>query len=67
MDTPFVAWGAGVKHPISAFNNHQDNAKRCVDDHRMHGTPTPTDLGLSTIERVDVNQADLHQGMKGWL
>ncbi|PWA93645.1 transferase,sulfuric ester hydrolase [Artemisia annua] len=58
-DTPLVAWGAGVKHPRPAFNNDQDNGERFVDEHHMHDTPTPTDWGLSTIERADVNQADI--------
>ncbi|GJV95037.1 GPI ethanolamine phosphate transferase 1 [Tanacetum coccineum] len=58
-DTPLVAWGAGVKHPRPAFNNHEDRGEQFVDEHHMHDTPTPTDWGLSTIERVDVNQADI--------
>lgn len=58
-DTPLVAWGAGVKHPRPASNNHQNHGERFVDEHDMHDTPTPTDWGLDNIERVDVNQADI--------
>nr|XP_043616910.1 GPI ethanolamine phosphate transferase 1 isoform X2 [Erigeron canadensis] len=57
-DTPLVAWGAGVKYPRPASHN-QENHERFVDEHDMHDTPTPTDWGLSNIERVDVNQADI--------
>lgn len=57
-DTPLVVWGAGVKYPKSAsVSDHSDHG-RFVDEH-MHDTPTPTAWGLSGIERVDVNQADI--------
>ncbi|XP_071711375.1 uncharacterized protein [Rutidosis leptorrhynchoides] len=58
-DTPLVAWGAGIKHPRPASYKHENNGERFVDEHDMHDTPTPNDWGLSKIERVDVNQADI--------
>ncbi|KAJ0817082.1 putative Type I phosphodiesterase/nucleotide pyrophosphatase/phosphate transferase [Helianthus annuus] len=58
-DTPLVVWGAGVKNPKPASNNNQNHGERFVDEHDMHDTPTPDDWGLSDIERVDVNQADI--------
>lgn len=58
-DTPLVAWGAGVKYPRPASNNHENHGERFVDEHDMHDMPTPTDWGLGNIERVDVNQADI--------
>ncbi|KAK3016535.1 hypothetical protein RJ639_006582, partial [Escallonia herrerae] len=58
-DTPLVAWGAGVRHPMSiSSNSHSDHGVRFVDKHR-HDMPTPTEWGLDGIERVDVNQADI--------
>ncbi|KAK2971216.1 hypothetical protein RJ640_029894, partial [Escallonia rubra] len=58
-DTPLVAWGAGVRHPMSiSSNGHSDHGVRFVDKH-MHDMPTPTEWGLDGIERVDVNQADI--------
>uniref|UniRef100_A0A5B7AYF0 GPI ethanolamine phosphate transferase 1 n=2 Tax=Davidia involucrata TaxID=16924 RepID=A0A5B7AYF0_DAVIN len=58
-DTPLVAWGAGVRHPMPmSNNNHSDCGIRFVDEH-AHDMPTPTEWGLSGIERVDVNQADI--------
>jgi phosphatidylinositol glycan class N len=58
-DTPLVAWGAGVKHPMPvSSSNHSDCGFRFVDDH-VHDTPTPIEWGLHGIERVDVNQADI--------
>ncbi|KAF5205092.1 Gpi ethanolamine phosphate transferase [Thalictrum thalictroides] len=58
-DTPLVAWGAGVKYPKRVFHtSHPDDGFRFVDEH-MHDVPTPRDWGLSTTERVDVNQADI--------
>ncbi|XP_020587564.1 GPI ethanolamine phosphate transferase 1 isoform X2 [Phalaenopsis equestris] len=58
-DTPLVAWGAGIKGPKPLSQNHQpDNNFRFVDDHK-HDSPTPYEWGLTGIERVDVNQADI--------
>ncbi|GAU13038.1 hypothetical protein TSUD_173380 [Trifolium subterraneum] len=58
-DTPLVAWGAGVKHPMPiSSSNHSDCGFRFVDDH-VHDAPTPIEWGLHGIERVDVNQADI--------
>ncbi|XP_042499079.1 GPI ethanolamine phosphate transferase 1 [Macadamia integrifolia] len=58
-DTPLVAWGAGVKRPKQmVHNSHPNDGFRFVDEH-MHDTPTPTEWGLSGLERVDVNQADI--------
>ncbi|KAL5725280.1 hypothetical protein ACHQM5_008440 [Ranunculus cassubicifolius] len=58
-DTPLVVWGAGVKYPKKVLHNsHSDDGFRFVDEH-MHDMPTPRDWGLSTTERVDVNQADI--------
>ncbi|CAK9161284.1 unnamed protein product [Ilex paraguariensis] len=58
-DTPLVAWGAGVKHPMPTSSSyHSNNVVRFVDEH-MHDTPTPIEWGLNGIERVDVNQADI--------
>lgn len=59
-DTPLVAWGAGVRHPMPMMSGtkHSDYGDRFVDEH-LHDSPTPTDWGLSGIERVDVNQADI--------
>ncbi|XP_010272049.1 PREDICTED: GPI ethanolamine phosphate transferase 1 isoform X2 [Nelumbo nucifera] len=58
-DTPLVAWGAGVKHPKQlSHSSHLDTGFRFVDEH-MHNMPTPIEWGLSSIERVDVNQADI--------
>ncbi|GFS45077.1 sulfatase and phosphatidylinositolglycan class N domain-containing protein [Actinidia rufa] len=58
-DTPLVAWGAGVRHPMPmSSNNHSDCGVRFIDEH-MHDMPTPTEWGLGGIERVDVNQADI--------
>lgn len=58
-DTPLVAWGAGVKTARpTPRNNHSELEFRFVDEH-MHDMPTPTEWGLNTVERVDVNQADI--------
>ncbi|XP_020676240.1 GPI ethanolamine phosphate transferase 1 isoform X2 [Dendrobium catenatum] len=58
-DTPLVAWGAGIKGPKRLSNSYQrDNNFRFVDDHK-HDMPTPSEWGLTGIERVDVNQADI--------
>ncbi|KAK4774811.1 hypothetical protein SAY86_009746 [Trapa natans] len=58
-DTPLVAWGAGVKHPKPIISSdHLDHGLRFIDEH-SHDMPTPPEWGLSTIERVDVNQADI--------
>ncbi|OWM71575.1 hypothetical protein CDL15_Pgr005762 [Punica granatum] len=58
-DTPLVVWGAGVKHPKPILSSdHTDHGLRFIDEH-LHDTPTPPEWGLSTIERVDVNQADI--------
>ncbi|CAN0857489.1 GPI ethanolamine phosphate transferase 1 [Linum grandiflorum] len=58
-DTPLVAWGAGIKYPTRTSDTiYSDHVVRFVDEHE-HGTPTPVDWGLSGIERVDVNQADI--------
>lgn len=58
-DTPLVAWGAGIKHPKPILSNaHPDHGLRFIDEH-LHDMPTPPEWGLSTIERVDVNQADI--------
>ncbi|CAI0455588.1 unnamed protein product [Linum tenue] len=58
-DTPLVAWGAGVKYPRPVSEStHSDHGLRFVDEHE-HDTPTPVEWGLSGIERVDVNQADI--------
>ncbi|KAI8029069.1 GPI ethanolamine phosphate transferase 1 [Camellia lanceoleosa] len=58
-DTPLVAWGAGVKHPMPmSSNNHSDCGVRFIDEH-MHDMPTPAEWGLDGVERVDVNQADI--------
>ncbi|CAN1726033.1 GPI ethanolamine phosphate transferase 1 [Linum perenne] len=58
-DTPLVAWGAGIKYPSRTSETiYSDHVVRFVDEHE-HGTPTPIDWGLSGIERVDVNQADI--------
>lgn len=58
-DTPLVVWGAGVKYPRPlSSSNHSDSGFRFVDKH-LHDMPTPVDWGLNSIERVDVNQADI--------
>ncbi|KAK9113910.1 hypothetical protein Syun_020707 [Stephania yunnanensis] len=58
-DTPLVAWGAGVKHPRRVSRGiYFDDGFRFIDDH-VHHMPTPIEWGLSGIERVDVNQADI--------
>lgn len=58
-DTPLVAWGAGVGHPMPATtSDHSDHPVRFVDEH-LHDAPTPSDWGLDGIERMDVNQADI--------
>ncbi|XP_077222860.1 sulfatase and phosphatidylinositolglycan class N domain-containing protein [Tasmannia lanceolata] len=58
-DTPLVAWGAGIQNPRRSFPSiHFDDGFRFVDEHR-HDTPTPIEWGLKSIERVDVNQADI--------
>lgn len=58
-DTPLVAWGAGIKNPKRLLHSSQsDDGFRFVDDHK-HDMPTPSDWGLTGIERVDVNQADI--------
>ncbi|XP_058112143.1 GPI ethanolamine phosphate transferase 1 isoform X2 [Magnolia sinica] len=58
-DTPLVAWGAGVQTPkLVSGNGHFDAGFRFVDEHK-HDMPTPIEWGLGSIERVDVNQADI--------
>lgn len=58
-DTPLVAWGAGVRHPVPVTtSDHSNHAVRFVDEH-MHDMPTPSEWGLDGIERLDVNQADI--------
>ncbi|KAJ0965385.1 hypothetical protein J5N97_026523 [Dioscorea zingiberensis] len=58
-DTPLVAWGAGVQGPKWLLHGSQlDDGFRFVDDHG-HDLPTPVEWGLTGIERVDVNQADI--------
>lgn len=58
-DTPLVAWGAGIKNPERLLHSSQsDDGFRFVDDHKHH-MPTPADWGLTGIERLDVNQADI--------
>ncbi|XP_019161667.1 PREDICTED: GPI ethanolamine phosphate transferase 1 isoform X1 [Ipomoea nil] len=58
-DTPLVAWGAGIGHPmLDSHNNHPDKSVRFVDEH-LHDTPTPSEWGLNGISRMDVNQADI--------
>lgn len=58
-DTPLVAWGAGIGHPmLDSHNNHPDISVRFVDEH-IHNTPTPSEWGLNGISRMDVNQADI--------
>ncbi|XP_009773972.1 uncharacterized protein [Nicotiana sylvestris] len=59
-DTPLVAWGAGVGHPlpISHSDHHENTAARFIDDH-LHDTATPSEWGLSGMTRLDVNQADI--------
>ncbi|VFQ88721.1 unnamed protein product [Cuscuta campestris] len=58
-DTPLVAWGAGIGHPmLDSHNSHPDKSIRFVDEH-LHDTPTPLEWGLKDILRTDVNQADI--------
>ncbi|KAK8955909.1 hypothetical protein KSP40_PGU005163 [Platanthera guangdongensis] len=58
-DTPLVAWGAGIKSPKWLSHGYQpDNNLHFVDNHK-HGMATPSEWGLTGIERVDVNQADI--------
>lgn len=58
-DTPLVVWGAGVKNPRPVLSSdHPDDGLRFIDEH-MHDMPTPREWGLSSFERVDVNQADI--------
>lgn len=58
-DTPLVAWGAGIQNPrLLVHSSHSDDGVRFVDQHK-HDIPTPTEWGLSSVERVDVNQADI--------
>ncbi|KAH7674421.1 GPI ethanolamine phosphate transferase 1 protein [Dioscorea alata] len=58
-DTPLVAWGAGIRSPKWLLHSSQsDDGFRFVDDHG-HDLPTPVEWGLTGIERVDVNQADI--------
>ncbi|KAI4320450.1 hypothetical protein MLD38_033929 [Melastoma candidum] len=58
-DTPLVVWGAGVKYPKPVtIDSHPDHVHRFVDEH-LHDMPTPKHWRLSSIERVDVNQADI--------
>ncbi|XXG59303.1 hypothetical protein AAC387_Pa04g1410 [Persea americana] len=58
-DTPLVAWGAGIQNPrLLVHSSHSDDGVRFVDQHK-HDMPTPTEWGLSSVERVDVNQADI--------
>ncbi|KAJ8546312.1 hypothetical protein K7X08_018895 [Anisodus acutangulus] len=58
-DTPLVAWGAGVGHPLPiSRSDHHENTGRFIDDH-LHDTETPSEWGLSGMTRLDVNQADI--------
>lgn len=58
-DTPLVVWGAGVQHPKPMTSiTHEHHNLRFVDEH-LHDAPTPAEWGLSRLERVDVNQADI--------
>lgn len=58
-DTPLVAWGAGVGQPLpNSGNHHHDDTVRFVDEH-VHDSPTPSEWGLDSLERLDVNQADI--------
>lgn len=58
-DTPLVAWGAGIRSPKLLLHDSQlYDGSRFVDDHK-HDMPTPIEWGLKSIERVDVNQADI--------
>ncbi|XP_010550128.1 PREDICTED: GPI ethanolamine phosphate transferase 1 isoform X2 [Tarenaya hassleriana] len=58
-DTPLVAWGAGIKYPKpTSSDSHSDTVSKFVDEH-AHDMPTPHGWGLSSIERLDVNQADI--------
>ena len=63
-DTPLVAWGAGVRHPMPmSSNNHSDCGVHFIDEH-MHDMPTPAEC-FGGIERVDVKQADIAPLMVG--
>ncbi|PIN23567.1 hypothetical protein CDL12_03713 [Handroanthus impetiginosus] len=58
-DTPLVVWGAGVGQPVPiSESHHHDNTVRFVDEH-VHDMPTPSEWGLTGLERMDVNQADI--------
>ncbi|KAH9290777.1 hypothetical protein KI387_034894, partial [Taxus chinensis] len=58
-ETPLVAWGAGIQKPKFATpKSTVDTGLRFVDEH-THDMPTPFEWGLESIERVDVNQADI--------
>lgn len=58
-DTPLVAWGAGIGHPLPiSHSDHHENTARFIDDH-LHDTETPSEWGLSGMTRLDVNQADI--------
>lgn len=58
-ETPLVAWGAGIQKPsLSTPESNADDGFRFVDEH-THDMPTPSEWGLESIERVDVNQADI--------
>ena len=47
-NTPLVAWGAAIRSPRLLPHNSQS-----------HYGPTPAEWGLSDVERIDVNQADI--------
>lgn len=58
-DTPLVAWGAGIGHPLPiSHSDHHESTGRFIDDH-LHDTETPSEWGLSGMTRLDVNQADI--------
>ncbi|XP_057817181.2 uncharacterized protein LOC131030393 isoform X2 [Cryptomeria japonica] len=58
-DTPLVAWGAGIQKPkLATSESSTDIGFRFVDEH-THDMPTPPAWDLESIERVDVNQADI--------
>jgi phosphatidylinositol glycan class N len=58
-ETPLVAWGAGVRGPSEAHpDNDMDDGFKFVDEHTHH-MQTPPEWGLQSVERIDVNQADI--------
>ncbi|KAJ7541011.1 hypothetical protein O6H91_10G041200 [Diphasiastrum complanatum] len=58
-ETPLVVWGAGIRGPsLASPEDEMDDASKFVDDHNHHMT-TPSNWGLETVERLDVNQGDI--------